>query len=337
MSATRMIDLSLLPAPDIIEMLDFETILDARKARFVSLYPIEEQPAVAARLALESDPVVKMLEENAYRELILRQRVNDAAKASLLAYAKGADLDNRAADYGVQRLTIRAADPDAVPPVAAVMESDEALRYRTRLSLEALSVAGSSGAYEYHAMSSSAELVHVSVDSPRFSGVAVPAAVKAQLPAGAIVVVCDYDAGLANPLPGDVSLAVLPRPNSTVPEVQLVSIVLKALSAEDVRPVTDRPRAQVGIPTDFKVEAVLWVEDGPDPDVVLATARASLDTTIAASRRLEGKLPVSAIYAALHVTGISRVDLVQPVEGVVCDKRHYPRATSIDLTSRLAT
>ncbi len=337
MSATRMIDLSLLPAPDIIEMLDFETILDARKARFVSLYPIEEQPAIAARLALESDPVVKMLEENAYRELILRQRVNDAAKASLLAYAERADLDNRAADYGVQRLTIRAADPDAVPPVTAVMESDEALRYRTRLSLEALSVAGSSGAYEYHAMSSSAELVHVSVDSPRFSGVAVPAAVKAQLPAGAIVVVCDYDAGLANPLPGDVSLAVLPRPNSTVPEAQLVTTVLKALSAEDVRPVTDRPRAQVGIPTDFNVEAVLWVEDGPDPDVVLSTAKASLDATIAAARRLEGKLPVSAIYAALHVTGISRVDLVQPVEGVVCDKRHYPRAASIKLTSRLAT
>ncbi|MCE0875965.1 baseplate J/gp47 family protein [Pseudomonas monteilii] len=332
-----MIDLSLLPAPDIIEMLDFETILEARKARFVSLYPIEEQPAVAARLALESDPVVKMLEENAYRELILRQRVNDAAKASLLAYANGADLDNRAADYGVQRLTIRAADPDAVPPVPAVMESDEALRYRTRLSLEALSVAGSSGAYEYHALSSSAELVHVSVDSPRFAGVEVPVAIKAQLPAGAIVVVCTYDAGLPNPLPGDVSLAVLARPDSAVPGAQLVSTVLKALSAEDVRPVTDRPRAQVGIPTDFNVEAVLWVEEGPDPDVVLATARASLDATIETARRLEGQLPVSAIYAALHVTGINRVDLVKPVEGVVCDKRHYPRATSIALTSKVAT
>jgi phage-related baseplate assembly protein len=217
------------------------------------------------------------------------------------------------------------------------MESDEALRYRTRLSLEALSVAGSSGAYEYHALSSSAELVHVSVDSPRFSGVPVPAAVKPQLPAGAIVVVCDYDAGLVNPLPGDVSLAVLAGPSSAVPEAQLVATVLKALSAEDVRPVTDRPRVQGGIPTDFKVEAVLWVEDGPDPDVVLATARKSLDAAIADARRLEGQLPVSAIYAALHVTGISRVDLARPVEGVVCDKRHYPRATSIALTTKVVT
>ncbi len=326
-----MIDLSLLPPPDVVETLDFETLYQEVLGIFRA-HMGDQWTAL-----LESDPVVKLMEVMAYRELVMRARVNAAAKASMLAYAKGADLDNRAADYGVQRLTIRAADPDAVPPVTALMESDEALRYRTRLSLEALSVAGSSGAYEYHALSSSAELVHVSVDSPRFSGVAVPAAVKSQLPPGAIVVVCDYDAGLANPLPGDVSLALLAGPTSTVPEAQLVSTVLKAVSAEDVRPVTDRPRAQVGIPSDIKVEAVLWVEDGPDPDVVLAAARTSLDAAISAARRLEGELSISAIYAALHVTGISRVDLAKPVEGVVCDKRHYPRATSIVLTPKVVT
>lgn len=326
-----MIDLSLLPPPDVVETLDFETLYQEVLGIFRA-HMGDQWTAL-----LESDPVVKLMEVMAYRELVMRARVNAAAKASLLAYAKGADLDSRAADYGVQRLTIRAANPDAVPPVTALMESDEALRYRTRLSLEALSVAGSSGAYEYHALSSSAELVHVSVDSPRFSGVAVPAAVESQLPAGAIVVVCDYDAGLPSPLPGDVSLAVLAGPTSTVPEAQLVATVLKALSAEDVRPVTDRPRVQGGIPTDFKVEAVLWVEDGPDPDVVLTAARAGLDAAIADARRLEGQLPVSAIYAALHVTGISRVDLTKPVEGVVCDKRHYPRATTIALTTKVVT
>ncbi|GLO24186.1 baseplate assembly protein [Pseudomonas putida] len=326
-----MIDLSLLPPPEVVETLDFETLYQEVLGIFRA-HMGDQWTAL-----LESEPVVKLMEVMAYRELLVRARVNAAAKASLLAYAKGADLDNRAADYGVQRLTIRAADPDAVPPVAAVMEGNEALRYRTRLSLEALSVAGSSGAYEYHALSASAELVHVSVDSPRFSGVPVPAAVKAQLPPGAIVVVCDYDAGLANPLPGDVSLAVLAGTSSTMPEAQLVATVLKALSAEDVRPVTDRPRVQGGIPTDFKVEAVLWVENGPDPDVVLAAARKSLDAAIAEARRLEGQLPVSAIYAALHVTGISRVDLVKPVEGVVCDKRHYPRATAIALTTKVVT
>jgi len=51
------IDLSQLPAPTIIETLDFETLLAARKNRLVGLYPAAEQATIRRRLALESDPV----------------------------------------------------------------------------------------------------------------------------------------------------------------------------------------------------------------------------------------------------------------------------------------
>ena len=50
--------------------LDFETILAERKATLISLYPEDQQEAVARTLTLESEPLVKLLEENAYRELI---------------------------------------------------------------------------------------------------------------------------------------------------------------------------------------------------------------------------------------------------------------------------
>ncbi len=335
MTATRMIDLSLLPAPDIVEMLDFEAILEERKATLLSYYPPEEQAAIAARLALESDPMTKILEESAYRELVLRQRVNDAAKASLLAYATGADLDNRAADYGVKRLTVTPAQPDTIPPVPAVMEDDEALRYRTRLSLEGLSVAGSRGAYEFHGLSASASIAGVSVDSPTFVAVAVSAALKAQLPAGAIVLVCDYPAGLTDPLPGDVSLAVLPAVNSQIPGAELANLVQKALSAEDVRPVTDRPRSQLGQATDYTIEAVLELESGPDPTVVLATAKAKLDAAIADARQLEGELSISGVYAALHTAGVKRVRLAKPTGDLTTDKRHYPNCTAVKLSTEV--
>lgn len=335
MSASRMIDLSLLPPPDIVEMLDFEALLVTRKAQYLSSYPVAEQPVIAARLALNSDPVTKLLEESTYRELVLRQRVNDAAKASLLAYAQGADLENRAADYGVQKLTLRPADPDATPPVPAVMESDEALRYRTRLSLEALSSAGSRGAYEFHGLSASANIASVSVDSPRFSALALPDALKAQLPAGAIVLVCDYAAGLIDPLPGDVSLAVLPRIDSQEVPEDLVMKVQANLSDENVRPVTDRPRTQLGQPINFEVMATLELEPGPEPSVVKAASRASLDKTIAAARDLEGQLSISAVYAALHVQGVRRVDLKKPSADIVSDKRHYPDCTSISLSTKV--
>jgi phage-related baseplate assembly protein len=286
---------------------------------------------------LESDPVVKLLELAAYQKLMSRARINDAAKASLLAYARGTDLDNRAADYGVERLTITEAAPDAIPPIAAVMEEDDALLYRTQLSLEGLSVAGSRGAYEFHGLTASANVANISVDSPTFKAVDISQALRDQLPAGAIVLVCDYAAGLTNPLPGDVSLAVLPIPDSTVAPADLVATVQKALSAEDVRPITDRPRSQLGQPTDFSVVASLEIQDGPSSVVVLAAANAALAAAVAGARKLEGDLSLSAIYAALHVTGVRRVVLTQPTADVICDKRHFPNCTSVKVTGVVIT
>lgn len=53
----------------------------------------------------------------------------------------------------MQRLTVTPANPDAVPPVDAVMESDDALRVRVPEAFESLSVAGPTAAYEFHARS----------------------------------------------------------------------------------------------------------------------------------------------------------------------------------------
>lgn len=147
------IDLSQLPAPQIVDVPDFETLLAERKAEFVALHPKDEQEAVIRTLELESEPVTKLLQENAYRELLLRQRINEAAQAVMVAYAMGSDLDQLAANYNVKRLTVTPADNDAVPPVAAVMESDEALRLRVPAAFEGLSVAGPTAAYEFHARS----------------------------------------------------------------------------------------------------------------------------------------------------------------------------------------
>lgn len=97
------VDLNQLAAPDVVEVLDYESILSERKATLVSLYPEEQQEAVARTLTLESEPIVKLLQENAYREVIWRQRVNESARAVMLAYAAGADLDQIGGNYNVYR------------------------------------------------------------------------------------------------------------------------------------------------------------------------------------------------------------------------------------------
>ena len=160
------IDLSRLPAPNIIEPLDFETLLAERKARLIALYPEEERDAITELLALESEPLVKLLEENAYRELVLRQRINEAARAVMLAYAKDADLEHLGALFEVGRLVTDPGKPDAIPPVPPSYEKNSELRRRIQLSLDGLSTAGPAQAYVFHALSANGNVKDASVSSP---------------------------------------------------------------------------------------------------------------------------------------------------------------------------
>ena len=98
------IDLTKLPPPNVVEPLDFETILANNKQLLVALYPSEQQTDITQVLALESEPLTKLLQVFAYRELLLRARVNDAAKAVMLSYAKKTDLDQIGANFKVERL-----------------------------------------------------------------------------------------------------------------------------------------------------------------------------------------------------------------------------------------
>ncbi|STQ91729.1 baseplate assembly protein [Iodobacter fluviatilis] len=318
-----MIDLSQLPPPQLLEALDFEAIYARKLEQFKAIYP--DWSAV-----LESDPVVKLLELSAYQELMLRAWVNDAAVSTMLAYARGTDLDNKAADYGVSRLLMTPANPDAEPPLGAVYEEDERLRYRCQMALEGLSVAGSRGAYLFHSLSASGQIADVSIDAPVFIAVAISDELRHQLPANSLVLACTYDAGLLLPLPGDVSVTVLPH----APDIDgsvLTAAVQSALSADDVRPLTDRPRVQPGSMIGFKVAAQIELENGPASQSVLAEAKDRLEIALKSARKLGGTLSRSAIFAALHIAGVRRVTLAAPGADITCDARHFPQCEGITL------
>ena len=144
MSNFTPIDLSKLPAPDVIETLDFETLL----TDYISDFKAKNPDYITL---LESDPAIILMQVVAYREMLLRARINEAAKANMLAYATKGDLDNLAAFFGVERLED---------------ETDERLRKRTQLALEGFSTAGPVGAYIFHSLSASNEVKSVSVKSP---------------------------------------------------------------------------------------------------------------------------------------------------------------------------
>lgn len=266
------IDLSQLPPPQIVDVPDFETLLTERKAEFVALFPAEEQEAVARTLTLESEPVVKMLQENVYRELLLRQRINEAAKAVMVAYSGGDDLDNLGANNNVQRRVITAADDTTTPPTEAVMESDADYRQRIPAAFEGMSVAGPVGAYEYHALSSDGRVA---------------------------------DASAFSPAPAEVVVTVLARDGDGTAPDDLLQVVGAALNDEAVRPVADRVSVRSAEIIRYEIDAVLYVYPGPAKEPILAAAKAQGAAYINEQRRTGRDVRLSAIYAALHVGACS--------------------------------
>ncbi|VAL40821.1 Baseplate Assembly protein W [Enterobacter kobei] len=70
LNAMAIVALNQLAAPDIVEVLDYETIPEERKATLITFYPEEQQEAIVRTLTLESGPIMKLLEENPYRYVI---------------------------------------------------------------------------------------------------------------------------------------------------------------------------------------------------------------------------------------------------------------------------
>ena len=293
------IDLSRLPAPDVVEPLDYESILAERKAALIALYPEAEQADIAALLELESEPLTKLCEENAYRELHWRQRVNEAAKAVMLAYSSKTDLDQLAANSNIERLVTDPGDPDAVPPVPPTYESDDDLRLRAQRAWEGLSVAGPTKAYEFHALSADGRVA---------------------------------DATAISPSPCVAVVTVLSRLGDGTATQDLIDVVTAALSAEDVRPVGDRLTVQSAAIVAYSVEATLYLYPGPEQEPILAAAQAALDAYVSTQRRIGRDIRLSAVYAALHVEGVQRVELAAPAADVVLDETQAAHCTGTTVT-----
>lgn len=272
------VDLSRLPAPTAIEELDFEVLRAQWLARFQELITAGGGTFDAT---LESDPVIKLIELGAYREMIWRASRNAGLKAVMVAYATGADLDALGALFGVERYIVIPADPGS--GIREVLESDADFRRRMVLAPEGYSVAGPRGAYIFHALSAHSDVLDVSAVSPD---------------------------------PGEVVVTILSRSGTGAPSAPVLTAVETALSAEDVRPITDAVTVQAATIVDFAINATLTFFVGPDKAIITANAQASLSAWLAENRRLGRKGPRAGIIAALMVDGVQNVILTSPAVDV---------------------
>lgn len=147
MARLGMIELDQLPTMQVLEDLDSEAVLEARMTEFVDLWKESDPPAGAQYdvASLETDPIKLTQEASTYFELLLRDRVNQAAKAVTLAFASGSDLDAIGSRY-----------PGGVPRTTG--ESDDHYRSRIWLSVSTLSPYGVYDSYVFWASTIAPEL-----------------------------------------------------------------------------------------------------------------------------------------------------------------------------------
>lgn len=293
-------DLSQLPAPAIIEDISFESILARRKLQFINEYETEaEREHWSQVLQLESDPVSKLIEESAYNELIYRTRINEAALATMLAYAQGSDLDNIAANFNTVRKLISPADLEANPPIEAIYEADETLRMRAQKAYEGLSVAGPIGAYEYYA---SAAHNHVG------------------------------DVKALSPTPAVVDVVVLSNQTNPSPSADVLLAVEKAVNDEWIRPCGDRVFVKAAQIISYVITAKLYVFPIPDSEPILKASRDAAIAYALNAKRIGRDITLSALYRAMHVDGVQRVVITSPVADIVINDYQAAHATAINIS-----
>ena len=295
---SELVDLSKLDAPKVLEDLDFESLLVDRKTEFIALFPQDERTFWQARLSLESEPITKLLQEVVYLQLIERNRINNAAKATMLAYASGSDLDVIAANDNVKRQVIQEANNNVTPKIPEILEDDTSLRLRTQLAFEGLSVAGPRSAYIFHALSAHPDVADVSVVSPQ---------------------------------PANVTVTILSRNGQGEADENLLNVVRAKLNDDDIRPIGDRVIVQSAVIQSYEIRAKLHLYRGPEYEPIKAAALKKLTAYTKEKHRLGRDISLSGIYAALHLEGVQRVELISPTADIVLPSSKSAYCTAINL------
>lgn len=304
MTSSRMIDMSKVPVPDIIEVLDYEQKLEELKTLLVSL-----KPEYASFLKLESEPMLKLLQIAAYRELHLIGCINDATRANILATATGNDLVALASRYNIEPLVVQNADPATVPPTPLIMESDKALRRRVQMAFDGLNTAGSIDSYIYHALGADGQV---------------------------------RDADAYSPAPTEISLTILSYAGDGTASQELIEIVRthfgltkdglsQSGTPSKIRPQGDRVTVRAAQIINYTINAQILVLPGPAQSGVLSLARAALDIYIDGQCALGAGITVSGIHRALHQPGVKNVLIESPSADISVNRDAAAYCTQITL------
>ncbi|MBQ4862943.1 baseplate J/gp47 family protein [Pseudoalteromonas sp. MMG013] len=279
MNMFNLLDMSKVPLPDSITVLDYETKYAQLKHRL-----LEKHPEFSDALTLESEPLAIMLEMMAYQALLFDSQLNDAVNGNMLASATGNDLDAIASRYNLSR------DSDS-----NLVESDERFRRRIQMVFEGLNTAGSKQAYQFHALSADARVKDVYVYSPQ------PCVVELTIlsheghgiPSTELVAKLRNHFGLSSDGSGP------------------------SEEASKVRPLGDKVSIFNPSVVPYNIEVSLVIAPGPSASSVEATVKAALNEYITQQTLLGRDISQMGLFSAINQPGVENGQVISPAEDVI--------------------
>jgi len=262
----------------VLEAIDAETILADRMARLKTLWASYDPPTAAQYDVemLEFDPIKINQEACTYFELLIRDRINQAARSITLAYAIGTDLDAIGSRY-----------PGGVPRLEG--ESDDRYRRRIWLSPNTLSPHGTAEAYEYWALTAYPELRDVT---------AIRKVAHDYYPT--ILITCLMNTNYDDPKP---------------PQEQLLRIrsYIGSLSRQGLTDVISVNPPKV---MEINYNVNVWIYPGASPDQLITKIAFNLSALVTDQYWLGHDHSHTAMHAACAIQGVHHVEIVEPEKDV---------------------
>ncbi|USD29475.1 baseplate J/gp47 family protein [Pseudoalteromonas sp. SCSIO 43201] len=286
MASSKLIDLSALPLPQLLDNLEYEHLVEQLKSTLS-----EQNPDISAVLKLESEPLTQLLNTFAYHSMLLQGRINDAVKGNLLAAATSTDLDHIAVRYGVSRLP---------------QEPDDRFRSRIQQSFHSLNTAGTAESYRYHALSADSRVKDVHVASPS--------------PCHVVLTILSHES--PNGLPSDGLLNKLKATFGL--KADTVDTVSDVLALQKVRPIGDRVEIKPVTVKPYTLHAQVQLAPGPGKAQVKAQVLAKLRDFFAQTGVMGKAIKRSALFATLYSSGVEDVVLAAPSENVTVEGHEIP-------------
>lgn len=312
MSRLPVIDLSQLPPMTILEVISTEDILAARMAKLIERWNANDPPAGALYDvdSLEFDPIKINQECSTYFELLVRDRVNQAARGVTLAFAVNGNLDAIASRY-----------PGGVPRIAG--ESDSVYRRRVWLSSNLLSPHGVFESYIFWALTADPTLHDATATT-------IPGTGNIN-----VTIMAQGVPTITNPLvvkSGENFWQVqMPNTNPMPSDAQKLA-VYNYISSEARKGLTDVVSVMAPKISNTKYRIRIWLFPGFDADITMGQVGISIGKLIEQQRWLGYDHTRMAIDGAVNLPGVYNAVIDEPAKDVIVDANGVVKVTDVQLT-----